>query len=192
MKKTLLSSLLALALLSVPALAQEMDMQAAMEKWVKMATPGAPHEYLAKLAGSWDAKVKMWMDPAAPPEESAGTSENTMALDGRWLEQHYTGTMMGQPFHGIGFTGYDNYKQQYVSTWMDTASTSVMIMTGATDASGLMTTTGSMDDCITGAVTQMKSTLTIVDKDHHKMEMWASGPDGKMFKNMEIEYSRKK
>lgn len=192
MKKLMIVALLPLVVASAAVAQTEAEMQAAMEKWVAMGTPGAPHQMLAKLEGTWEAKVKMWMDPAAPPEESAGSSVNKMILGGRWLQQEYTGSMMGQPFHGMGYTGYDNYKKQYVGTWMDTASTSVMNMAGTMDAAGkVMTCTGSMDDCITGAVVQMRETLTIVDDNHHTMEMWATGPDGKEFKNMEISYSRK-
>ena len=34
--------------------------------------------------------------------------------------------------------------------------------------------------------------VTIADKDHHTMEMWSPGPDGRMFKMMEIVYTRHK
>jgi hypothetical protein len=34
--------------------------------------------------------------------------------------------------------------------------------------------------------------VTVLDNDHHIMEMWAPGPDGKAFKMMEISYARKK
>ncbi len=192
MKKLVIVALLPLVVASAAVAQTEAEMQAAMEKWVAMGTPGAAHQMLAKMEGTWETTVKMWMDPAAPPEETKGSSVNTMVLGGRWLQQEYSGSMMGQPFHGVGFTGYDNYKQQYIGTWMDTASTSVMTMTGTMDAAGkVLTCKGTMDDCVTGAVVQMREVLTIVDDNHHTMEMWAAGPDGKEFKNMEISYSRK-
>jgi hypothetical protein len=115
-----------------------------------------------------------------------------MALDGRWLEQRYQGEMMGSPFHGIGYTGYDNMKKEYVGMWMDTASTSVMLTTGKDEGGGKMTFTGTMDDPMSGQPIAMKEVVTIVDADHHNFEMWMTGPNGQMFKNMEINYSRKK
>jgi len=37
--------------------------QEAMEVWQKLATPGAPHKVLARMAGTWKAKMKSWMEP---------------------------------------------------------------------------------------------------------------------------------
>ena len=45
----------------------KMDMQAAMEVYKKLATPGAPHKLLARMAGSWTTRTKSWMDPTALP-----------------------------------------------------------------------------------------------------------------------------
>jgi hypothetical protein len=164
-----------------------------MEKMMALAAPSEAHKKLEMMAGTFTTKVKMWMDPAAPPQESEGTSENRMVLGGRWLEQRYEGTFMGGPFSGIGLTGYDNFKKQYIGMWMDTASTSSMMTTGTAGADGkTMTFTGTMDDPMTGTATQMKEVVTIVDADHHNFEMWMSGPDGKMHKAMEISYIRKK
>jgi hypothetical protein len=49
-----------------------------------------------------------------------------------------------------------------------------------------------MPDPMTGKSADMKEKISIVDNDHHVFEMWTPGPDGKMFKMMEINYSRKK
>ena len=43
-----------------------------------------------------------------------------MLLGGRFLQQEFSGEMMGSLYHGIGFTGHDNHTQKYVSTWMET------------------------------------------------------------------------
>ena len=132
------------------------------------------------------------MAPGAPPEQSTGTSENTWALGGRYVQQTFHGSMMGQPFEGIGYIGYDNIKKQYVSTWMDNMSTAVMSSTGSLDASGKgMTFKGTMDDPMSGKPMKMEEKMSIADNDHHMLEMWSPGPDGKMFKSMEITYTRK-
>ena len=100
---------------------------------------------------------------------------------------------MGMPFTGMGFTGYDNIKKKYVGTWMDTMTTSMMISSGTANADGKSYTfTSTMDDPMTGKSSPVKETVTIVDDDHHTLEMWSPGPDGKMFKTMEIAYTRKK
>ena len=82
---------LALALLASPVVAKEkkqdkqMDPQAMMEVWKKMATPGEPHKLFAGLAGSWTTTTKEWMEPGKPPTESTGTAQMKMLLDGRFL-----------------------------------------------------------------------------------------------------------
>src|SRR5689334_22239372 len=100
--------------------------QAEMEAMMKAGAPGDAHKKLDSLVGSWDATVKTWMQPGAPME-SHGTSQNTWVLGGRWVEERFTGDFMGMPFNGVGYTGYDNIKKQYVGTWMDNMSTSVMV-----------------------------------------------------------------
>ncbi len=121
---------------TAPAKGGQMDEKAMMEAMAKYSTPGPEHKALEQFVGTWDATVKMWMTPGAPPQESTGTAENKMALGGRYLEQHYDGKFMDQPFTGVGYTGYDLYKKQYVGTWMDTMGTTIMNSTGTADPSG--------------------------------------------------------
>jgi hypothetical protein len=167
--------------------------QAEMDAMMKAATPGDAHKKLSPMAGSWTADVKMWMAPGAPPAAGSGAAENSWALDGRWLEQRFTGNFMGMPFTGVGYTGYDNIKKKYVGTWMDTMTTSMMISDGKADADGKsITFSSTMDDPMTGKTSPVKEKVTVVDADHHTLEMWGAGPDGKMFKMMEINYTRKK
>jgi hypothetical protein len=164
-----------------------------MKAWAAQSTPGPTHKALEGAVGSWDVKTKMWMAPGAPPAESAGTSENKMILGGRFLEQRYEGTMMGQPFSGIGVTGYDNYKKKVVATWIDSMSTSVMVMQGAGDKTGkVITCFGTMDDVVAKKPMKVKSKVTFVDADHHTYESWHTGPDGKWSQDLQISYTRKK
>jgi hypothetical protein len=167
--------------------------QAEMEAMMKAATPGDAHKKLGAMAGTFNAEVKMWMQPGAPPAGGAGVAENSWALDGRWLEQHFTGNFMGMPFTGVGFTGYDNIKKKYVGTWMDTMTTAMMVSSGTANSDGKsFTFTSTMDDPMTGKSSPVKEIVTVVDGDHHTLEMWGAAPDGKMFKMMEIAYTRKK
>ncbi|MGH9367073.1 MAG: DUF1579 domain-containing protein [Thermoanaerobaculia bacterium] len=175
------------------AAAPPMDEKAMMELYQKMATPGDAHQKLGATVGSWNVKNTMWMDPSKPAQVTEGSAESKWILDGRWIEQRYEGTFMGQPFTGIGYTGYDNYKKKYVSTWMDTASTALFKATGNFDVSGkVLTLTGKSDDYTTGKEITMREKVTIVSSDEHIFEMWGPAPDGKEYKMMEIRYTRKK
>ena len=175
-----------------PAAGHAMDEKAMMEAMAKYSTPGAEHKALEQFAGTWDTNAKMWMAPGTPPQESTGTAENKMTLGGRFLEQKFEGNMMGQPFTGMGYTGYDLYKKEYIGNWMDSMGTGIMKSTGKADPSGkTMTFTGTMDDPMQQKSMPFKEVIKVVDNDHHVFEMWSPGPDGKMFKMMEITYTRK-
>lgn len=176
---------------TMPA-AGAMDEKAMMEAWAKYMAPGEAHKKLATMAGTWDTTSKMWMQPGAPPTESKGTAVSTMILGGRYLEQRFEGTMMDQPFSGIGYTGYDNGTKKYVGTWMDSMGTGIMHSTGKEEGPGKMSFTGEMDDFMTGKKAHFKQTVTFVDNDHHTFEMWGPDPTGKTYKMMEIRYTRKK
>jgi hypothetical protein len=161
--------------------------------WMAAATPGEAHKKLEPFVGSFTVKTKMWMDPSKPPEETGGTSENKWVLGGRFVEQRVEGTAMGQPFAGIGYTGYDNYKKKYIGSWTDSMGTMMMTSTGTADASGKKFTFWStVDDVVMKKTVKVKSQATIVDNDHQTYEMWSPAPDGKMFKSLEVQYTRKK
>ena len=62
-----------------PALAKDkktgkqMDQQAMMELWQKLAQPGEPHKLFADIAGSYTTHTKEWMEPGKPPMECLST-----------------------------------------------------------------------------------------------------------------------
>ncbi len=199
---TFLGMTLCLAL-AAGALAQEqkkgaapkMDdaqMKAMMEAWTKYATPGEPQKMLASLDGTWSSRV---VDMSAPgtAQESEGTAEFSMVLGGRYQEQRHHGTMMGQPFEGIGYMAYDNAMKKYYSVWMDTAGTGIMSEEGTADASGkVITMAGKVTDPMSGSMAPVRSVMTLKDNDHMLYEMWAPGPGGAEAKVMEIRYTRKR
>ncbi len=187
-------------LIACSALAQEQKQpqmsaaeKAQMDAWQKYMTPGEGHKTLDQMIGTWDAKVTMWQAPGAPPAVSSGVSENHWVLGNRYIEERFTGTFMGMPFQGIGYTGYDNAKKQYFGTWIDNFGTGVMTSTGNTSDKGKTWTFKSVNtDPMTGKDMPGESRMTVADADHHTFEMFGPAPDGKMFKMMEIAYTRKK
>ena len=169
------------------------DEKAMMEMMAKVATPGEEHKKLDVFAGTFDTTLKMWMDPSKPPEETKGKTEAKWILGNRYLEEHYEGTFMGQPFSGMGITGYDNVTRKYFMNWMDTAATGVMSKTGKWDATGkVMTWTGTMVDPMTNKLQRLTQKVTVTDNDHHSWEMWGPDMTGKQYKMMEATYTRKK
>ena len=153
------------------------DQQAMMDKMTKAATPGPQHEMFKKMAGDWTTKVKYQMDPSQPAQESQGASTITTLMDGRYCQEVATGQMMGQPFNGMGITGYDNVMGKYVSTWIDNMGTGIMTSTGTADASGkVITWNGTMSDPVTGKPSKERMVETIVDDSHYTLEMYGTPP----------------
>lgn len=193
--KTFKGALVLAAILSVatPALAQEqqMDQQKMMELMEKLATPGEMHKKLEPFVGTFDVEATFWMDPSQPPLTTKGTAVQKWILGGRYLQQDFQGEFMGQPFTGQGLTGYDNYKKEYFGTWIDSMSTTMMVTTGKVDGN-TWTYTGKMDDPMSNTTMDVTEKIILHGNDHHVMEMWMPGPDGKPFKNMEIQYRRAK
>lgn len=188
---------LCLIMITVPASAKDkksekqMDPQAMMETYKKLATPGEPHKQLASLAGSWTTTTKSWMEPGKPPIESAGSAEMKTLLDGRFLQQEFTGEMMGQSYSGIGITAYDNLRKRYVSTWIDTMGTGVFVMDGTASADGKTITLKGQHAEPGGGEMTHRAVWKIVDSNAQTFEMYGTHNHGKEAKMMEITYTRK-
>ncbi len=166
--------------------------EAMMAQMVKMGTPGENHKALEPLVGNWNHMVRYWMDPNAKPEESKGTSTNRWILGGRFLQAEAKGNMNGQPFEGMGITGYDNLKGEYQSMWIDNMVTGFMLATAQYDATlKTFNETGSFSCPMTNEKARpFRAKWKIMDNNNYTYEMYQAGPDGKEFKAMEITYVR--
>jgi hypothetical protein len=94
--------------------------------------------------------------------------------------------MMGSPFTGIGFAGYDNHTKKFVSTWMDSMGTAVLFFEGTARANGKTITQESRyDDPIKGPM-KWRSVTKIVDDNTVVFEMYGTDRRGKKEKMMEL------
>lgn len=198
MKSRSIVVLCLLALMSVPALAQEKKPAggpgaAEMEAWQKAMTPGEPHKHLARMAGDWTFTNKMWMDPSAPPSEGSGTMHAEMILGGRHVHSVWKGSFMGRPFEGHGTDGYDNTTQKYVSAWVDNMSTGIMYSTGTCDADGKTCTSTSQEmlDPMTGKMTSARSVVTWTGDNSFTFVMYMKPAGEAEVKGMEMTVTKK-
>jgi uncharacterized protein DUF1579 len=169
---------------------EQMDYQARMEVYQKLAAPGEPHKLLTSQAGSWTTKTKSWMEPDKPPMESTGNCEDKVLLGGRFLQQECTGELMGQPYTGIGTHGYDNLTKKYLTTWMDSMGTAIFFMDGTASADGkTITLYGSHRDPMGGIMTH-RAVWKFIDQNTQTFEMYGREKDGNEMKMMEITYTR--
>jgi len=182
MKKLFLMSAFALLAASVAfaadAPAPTADQQAMMAKMAKAATPGPQHAMLAKMAGDWDCVIHYQMDPSQPMQEEKSSATITTLMDGRYVQEVASGTMMGAPFNGMGLYGYDNVLGKFVSTLIDNMGTGIMKSEGTADGNKI-NWMGSMSDPLTGKVTKERMVTIVTHDDHHTMEMYGVPRGGK-------------
>jgi len=149
------------------------DQEAMMEVWQAAATPGEPHERLAEMAGEWTGQVETWAVPGMEPMVSESSVVREMTLDGRVIEERWSGEMMGMPFQGHGRTGYNNVTEDYWSTWTDNVSTGLMTFTGQYDAeSDRYEFTGSYVDPVSKQTVDTRSVSHSPESGKEIMEMF--------------------
>ena len=150
-------------------------------------TPGVEHDHFKQLVGTWDATVKT----SFAPGESKGTMVYKMDVGGIWLVGNYKGQVAGMPFEGKGLDTYDPRTKKYVGVWVDSMSTTPMIMTGDLDKqTGTMTMEGEAPG-MDGKMQKMKSVTKMEGKDAIAFTMYGVGPDGKDSMVLTIHYKRK-
>lgn len=165
-----------------------------MKRWEAAMTPGDAHKKLEAFVGKWDVEVKDWTSgPKGEPTVSKGSAEYTMALGGRYLQQEFTGDMMGQKMNGIGYTGYDNTKKKYVSFWIDNMGTAMSTMEGSMDKEGKsLVMWGKMDDPAMGKKDEkVKYVMRVESPDKHVFEMYNVAAFGEKTPVAVLTYTRK-
>ena len=186
-------------IIASPVLAEEKSasqgpdpkMEEMMKKAEAAGTPGAAHTALGPLVGTWNAEVKCWMAPNAPPTVTKATAKATWVMNGRFVQEEFNGEFMGKPFRGMSLTGYDNFKQKYNTVWVDDMHTSMVTAQGEAENGGKIITLEGKYDCpMTGQKNvTMKQVIRIISPDTHVFEMHdpSKGDHSKM---MEITYTR--
>lgn len=168
------------------------DEKTMMENWMKYATPGQPHQFLAMQEGEWALASKMWMQPGAPPSESKGMAEGKMILGGRYLQMQHHAVVMGMHYDGITIGAYDNHLMTFISIWIDNMGTGVFQSRGTLDNTGkVLIEMGEMYDPMTGNNLKMKTVTTHISNEKFTKVMYHTMPDGKEFKSMEMVYTLK-
>ena len=154
-------------------------------------TPGEGQKRLEFLVGTFDVKVRVWLDPSKAPVESSATAVSTWVLGNRYVQQMMSGYIGDEPWSGIMYAGFDNVTKKYVSTYMDTGSTGMEWYTGTLDAAGTHgRMTATMADELTGEPETLELRLTIAANGDRVTELWQENR-GKMVKVVELQFSRK-
>lgn len=161
--------------------------EAMAEAWQESMSVGPQHAHLAEGVGRYSMTIKSWMEPGMEPMVSEGTAVRSLELGGRVLVEEVEGSVMGQPFHGVGRTGYDNVTEQYWSTWNDNMSTGLIVLYGSMGEDGSSSFEGEAPDPMTGGTSTMKIKGRM-EGDKEISDFYMVAPDGSEIKTMEITY----
>jgi hypothetical protein len=154
--------------------------------------PGEGQKKLEFLVGTFDVKIRTWIDPSKPPIESIGVAVHTWVLGKRYVQTNLSAFVMGQPFNAIGYAGFDNVAKQYVACYMDDGSTGMEWYTGVLGPDGkLAKMTATIHDAITQKPTTLEMRVSIAPNGDHVTELWQGDRSGKMIKIIELQYTRK-
>ena len=123
---TSLGSVLLLLGAASIAFAQEMP---------ELPKPQKEHQWLAQLAGDWEAAIECSMGPGIPPMKSKATQSSEMLGD-RWLVATSEGEAMGQPMTSVLTIGYDPAKKAYVGTFYSSCGNELWTYTGQVSEDG--------------------------------------------------------
>lgn len=158
---------------------------------LEIVLPGPEHERLQALIGNWKAETRAWRRLGASEEKGRGTLSNFWMLNGRFVGQEYKSRAQRPKYQGLGAMGYDNIKKMYTSVWLDTTSTSIYTATGRFDATGnVYTLEGVCQDPVTGKPVKCRSITRIINRKKYTFELFKEGPKGKMFRTLEVIYTR--
>jgi len=169
---------------------EEQDEAAMMEAYARAGTPGEHHAYLDQMVGDWEAEVRMWSDPDAEPMVMEATSAVEWVMDGRFVREKVTSGFQGQPFHGIGYTGYNNLTGEYEAVWMDNHSTALYRYSGQVDDEGRMIFHSESVDPVSGEKVREKGVSEFLSDDEMVARSYRL-EDGEEILTMELRYTRK-
>jgi len=148
--------------------------------------PTPAHKALKSMEGVWNATLKM------EGNEFPGEVTARLVCGGLWLESDYSTEFGGLKFTGKGLDGYDTNKKKFVSIWVDSMSTSPMILEGAYNAeSNKLVLTGTGTN-MQGQTVKLKAISIHENENHHTFELFEVKDDGSEKSMFTIDYKRKK
>ncbi len=107
------------------------EMKAMMARWEKACEVRPQHKRLAALVGKWEVTNRLWLGgPGSKPFETKGASEVKWLVEDRWLEMTTTVPMMGKQITTVSQLGYDDYKERFVASFIDSHQTDLRTASG--------------------------------------------------------------
>jgi hypothetical protein len=146
--------------------------------------PGPEHKLLEDLVGTWDATMKMG------DAEIKGSITYKMELGGLWLVSTFQADLGPFKMEGKGLDCYDPVKRKYVGVWVDSMSSSPMVMEGTAEKEGKIVTMTGDGPGPDGKPAKYRSVTERKDKNTIVFNLYVAGTDGKE-QTFTVNYKRK-
>jgi len=131
------------------------------------------HKLLFRDLGTWDCDITMYMGPE--PTHSKGVEVNHR--QGKyWMISNFSYEFQGQKVRGHGQFGYDESKDKFVGTWIDSLSPQLSIMEGDYDKETKTMTYNFESKDPDGQLTKMRLETVMVDQNNRKFTMSMANP----------------
>lgn len=119
---------------------------ATLQRLAQWAQPAEPHALLQRLVGEWDVAVRAPAGGDAPI--AGGRMTGAEQLGGRYVQLQFALTVAKQEFQAVQTLGFDRSRQQFTSSWRDSASTWATECAGAprVDRPDLLALAGTLVD----------------------------------------------
>ncbi len=154
--------------------------------------PTIHHDILDKLWGKWQYAVTI---------DSADATNGPLMLDadyrwalgGRFLVGSYDGYVDGGLFQAKEILGYDSFRGEYRSVWVDNNTTAFTLSTGEYDARTKTLTFNGVQDNVEKNIRDepFRFVYRFIDEDHFRVEIWRPDASGKMVKGTTVNATRK-
>jgi hypothetical protein len=175
------------------ALDQRVKLNAlAVDEWMTLGKPGQEHNILAKFVGEWEVTISSRPTISATAELSAGRSQISQVLDGRFVEERFSGQVAGRPYEGRGYLGFDNTTRRYFSVWMESLSTAPTLSWGTYSPNEhLFSFVADVYDPLRGDTKRSYSKIVIHSPNLFTQSMIERSPEGEEFEAFGLIYKRR-
>lgn len=152
---------------------------------------GGAHARLARMAGEWEGRFRLWYEPGAPAEDSRQRGSIRVLLGGRVLLHEYEGQCAGEPMQGVAMIAYHLDEQRHETAWAESfgTGTSIMFSTGA-PGDPRLSMLGSYSDGPGGARWGWRTEIDQPSDDALDLRMYNITPAGEEALAVEVNYHR--
>lgn len=144
------------------------------------------HQMLKMDEGVWDAKITLLSRSDGEPAHYDAKETNTMIGE---LWSIGTLEIPELDYSGFATLGYDPAQQQYIGTWIDSSTPSIVNMSGTYDQETKTLTLFYTTYGENGQAIERKNVMVYTDESTRDYVMYVKGEDG-WDRSMEILYKR--